>query len=119
MMKKALVIDDSPSTRKLVAQIMQKEGFEVTSAANGQEGMNHLSGFYNIIVSDLNMPGADGIELTQFIRKHPRHKKVPVLIISTDFRKEKIDACKKAGATDFMVKPFTPEELASKIKQLA
>lgn len=119
--KKALVIDDSPSTRKLMAQYLGKAGFAVHSASDGSDGLmklNDINQFYTLIITDLNMPKTNGIDFLKSARKTARYKKTPIMVVTTDFRKEQLSNCMSAGATEVMIKPFTEEELLGKVRKL-
>lgn len=108
-----LLVDDSRAMRNYVASILEGEGeFEVEQVSNGFDALRALPRTgYGLIVTDVNMPDINGIELASFVRKTPRHVDTPLIVISTDGSDVDRERALKAGATAFLAKPFTPEEL--------
>lgn len=119
--KKALVIDDSPPTRKMMSMFLEKAGFTVHTSGDGSEGamkLNDTSQFYSLIITDLNMPKMNGVEFLKMARGQVRYKKTPIMVVTTDFRKDQQSSCMTAGATDVMIKPFTEDEFIGKVKRI-
>ena len=118
-MSQVLVVDDSPSIRELLSSILKKSGFDVTSASDRKEGLSTAKeGNYNLVITDVNMPEMDGIELVGHLRKLPEYSFKPILIVTTEFSQEMKQKGKAAGATGWMVKPFDPDKLIEVISRL-
>jgi two-component system, chemotaxis family, chemotaxis protein CheY len=119
MSKRILSADDSASIRQLVVFTLEKEGFEVISAVDGQDAFNRAKATpVDLVITDLNMPNMDGIQLIQALRSEPDFKFTPIVMLTTESAMNKKDAGKQAGATGWIVKPFKPEQLISVVKRL-
>lgn len=119
MAKTILTVDDSISIRQMVAFTLKNAGYEVLEAIDGLDAITKLnSSQVNLIITDLNMPNLDGIELIKQVRKNPIHRFVPVLMLTTESHDEKKAAGKAAGATGWIVKPFKPEQLLAVVKKV-
>lgn len=117
--KRILTVDDSSSVRQMVSFTLQKAGYEVTEAVDGQDGLAKVGGGkFDLIITDLNMPNVDGIQLITAVRKLPGYSFVPILMLSTESQAEKKDAGRKAGATGWIVKPFNAEQLIAVVQKL-
>lgn len=115
-MAKILVVDDSASMRNMVTATLQSDGHQVTDAGDGQAALNKAkSGQFDAVVTDLNMPIMDGIELVKNLRSLPTYKYTPILLLTTESSADKKAEGKKAGATGWLVKPFNPEKLLATI----
>lgn len=99
--------------RGFVSSILEATGrYEVVEVDNGFDALRALPrGDYALIVTDVNMPDVSGIELTKFVRGNPKYKEIPVVVISTDSASKDLQRAREAGASDFLAKPFTAEEL--------
>ncbi len=118
-MKRIMTIDDSPSLRQMVALTLESAGYEVIEAADGRDALAKLAGReFNLFLTDLNMPGMDGIELTKKLRSIPAYKFVPIVLLTTESQQEKKMQGKAAGATGWIVKPFKPEDLLATVKRV-
>ena len=112
-------IDDSPSLRQMVALTLESAGYEVVEASDGRDALSKLAGReYHLFLTDLNMPGMDGIELTKALRSMPEYKFVPIVLLTTESQQEKKMQGKAAGATGWIVKPFQPQDLLATIKRV-
>ncbi|MEK7764237.1 MAG: response regulator [Nitrospirota bacterium] len=111
MSKTALVVDDSPTMRQMVALTLTNAGFKVVEAKHGKDAVAKVSGGpkMDIVVTDLNMPEMDGITLIKELRKMASFKFTPILMLTTESSPDKKQAGKDAGATGWIVKPFNPE----------
>lgn len=118
MSKKIMTVDDSASVRQMVAFTLKEEGFEVVEAKDGQDALSKLNIPVDMIVTDLNMPNMDGIELIKNVRAKPDMKFIPIVMLTTESQTEKKTEGKKAGATGWIVKPFKPEQLMSVVKKV-
>ena len=108
-----LVVDDSATTRSLVASYLAGwEDVEVLEAASGFEALRVLpTRAVDVIVSDINMPDINGLELISFVRANPNYRRIPVVIISTESSAGDRKRGLELGASDYLVKPFSAEEL--------
>lgn len=121
MSKTVLVVDDSSSLRSLVKMTLTRAGYAVIEGGDGKEGLAQLdkAGKVHLIVSDVNMPNMDGITFVQQIKQHPKHKFIPVIMLTTEDEAAKIQQAKAAGARAWLVKPFNPPELLDAVSRLA
>lgn len=118
-MKRIMTIDDSPSLRQMVALTLERAGYEVVEASDGRDAMAKVGGReFHLFLTDLNMPGMDGIELTRKLRGTAEYKFVPIVLLTTESQPEKKMQGKAAGATGWIVKPFKPEDLLATVKRV-
>jgi two-component system chemotaxis response regulator CheY len=114
-----MTIDDSPSLRQMVALTLETAGYEVVEASDGRDAVAKLGGReFHLFLTDLNMPGMDGIELTRKLRSIPDYKFVPIVLLTTESQPEKKMQGKAAGATGWIVKPFKPDDLLATVKKV-
>ncbi len=120
MAKTILIVDDSSSLRTVVRIALTRAGYEVVEAGDGVEGLAALdkAGKVNLIVSDVNMPNMDGITFVTKVKQHPRHKFVPVIMLTTEGQDEKKNQGRMAGAKAWIVKPFNPPQLLDAVSKL-
>ncbi|MDX1764507.1 MAG: response regulator [bacterium] len=117
MKEKILIVDDDTITRKFVSFILRASGFEVTCACDGLEALEMLAlGTVDLVVTDLNMPKMDGLELIRNIRDDHRYATLPVIMLTTEGDAEARQAAAAAGVSGYLVKPVSGEELAEKIR---
>jgi two-component system chemotaxis response regulator CheY len=117
--KRIMTIDDSPSLRQMVALTLENAGYEVVEASDGRDAVAKLGGReYHLFVTDLNMPGMDGIELTRTLRSIPEYRFVPIVLLTTESNQEKKMQGKAAGATGWIVKPFQPADLLATVRKV-
>ena len=120
MTKTVLVVDDSSSLRALVKLALTRAGYAVIEGADGKDGLIKLEGRkVNLIVSDVNMPNMDGITFLRQVKLHPRHKFIPVIMLTTETEQARMQQAKAAGARAWLVKPFHPPALLDAVSQLA
>jgi two-component system chemotaxis response regulator CheY len=118
-MKQVLTVDDSASIRQMVSFTLTKAGYQVTEAIDGKDGLDKAGkGRVDLIITDLNMPNMDGIQMIAAIRKLPGYTFTPILMLTTESQAEKKDAGRKAGATGWIVKPFNAEQLVAVVQKL-
>ena len=114
-----LVVDDDPTTRKVLSLYLKAKGHQVVTAENGLDGLEKLgTQAVNLIMSDLNMPYMDGIEFVKNVRANPEWAHIPVLMVSTEADPEEQQLAFGAGANGYLVKPVTAEMVNEKIKEL-
>ena len=119
MSQKILIVDDSESIRQAVGITLEKAGYTVQSAIDGLNALDYLKGEpLSLIITDLNMPNLDGIELVKKIRADENYKFTPILILTTESQAEKRNEAKSAGATGWIVKPFFPDKLIEVVKKV-
>ena len=120
MGKTALIVDDSPTMRQMVAFTLTNAGFTVIEAQDGKDAVNKVAGGgkMDVVVTDLNMPEMDGIALIKELRKLSAFRFTPILMLTTEAAAEKKQAGKEAGATGWIVKPFNPEILLKTIARV-
>jgi len=118
-MIKALLIEDHPSLLDVVSRQLKRLGFAVVSADNGMGGVEKaIEEKPHLILMDIMMPGMDGLEATRLIHANPETKNIPILAITCLFRESELRGCIEAGCDDYLVKPFTFQELQEKIQDL-
>ena len=118
-MKKILTVDDSASMRAMVAFTLKAQGFDVTEAVNGQEGLDRAKeAAFDLIISDVNMPVMDGIEFISHVRKIESYRFTPILMLTTESGLDKKQEGKAAGATGWIVKPFDPQKLVAVVNKV-
>jgi two-component system chemotaxis response regulator CheY len=117
---KFLVVDDFSTMRRIVRNLLKELGFtNVEEAEDGAAAWQKLQqGGYDFVVTDWNMPNMDGMTLLQTIRSHPATKSLPVLMITAEAKKENIIAAAQAGASGYIVKPFTAATLNEKLNKI-
>jgi DNA-binding response OmpR family regulator len=118
-MQKILIIDDNDIVQKVLQTILVKEGYAVDIAENGKEGLSRIGeDRYDLIITDLMMPYANGFEIISKIKQHPVGKDIPVIIISSITQEDSILEGFKLGADDYLKKPITGKELLIRVKRL-
>jgi len=120
MAKHILIVDDSKTVRNLVAFIMKKEGFKVTAAEDGLDGLEKLYSEprIDLIISDINMPRMDGITFIKNVREQEAYRDIPIVVLSTEGEEKDIQTGLSIGANLYMVKPAQPETMVKNIKML-
>lgn len=118
MAGKILSVDDSSTIRRIVGRVVATLGLEMVEASNGREAMAILekeSADIALVVLDVNMPEMDGGETLAAMKKDPRFQSIPVMMLTTESERARILEFIKAGAANYLVKPFTPDDLAAKM----
>lgn len=119
MGKKILVVDDSAVIRQVEDNVLRGAGYDVLAAGGGTEALSKLeTTTVNLILTDLNMPDMDGVSLIKNVRGSAKHRLTPIVMITTESKDSKKQEGKAAGATAWMVKPFTPEQLLGVVKRI-
>jgi two-component system chemotaxis response regulator CheY len=118
MAKTFLIVDDSASMRQLVSFTIKDAGFDVIEAANGRDAIGKVDGKkLDMVITDLNMPEMDGIALIKQLRGKAEYKFTPIVMLTTESQESKQQEGKQAGASGWIVKPFTPEKLLEVVKK--
>ena len=114
-----LIVDDSRSMRQMVNFTLTENGYDVTEAENGKDGLEKLGQIQpELIITDINMPEMDGIEIIKQVRGMGDYKFVPIIVLTTESEAGKQAEGQQAGATAWIVKPFTPEKLIEVAKKV-
>ncbi len=117
-MNKVLVVEDNPDMLQLLAWQVERLGFLVIRAKNGQEGVEKAVKERPILIfMDIMMPGMDGREATRSLRSKPETREIPIVAATVLFRDSDLRSCMEAGCNDCLVKPFTFEQLLGKLQQ--
>lgn len=112
MGRTVITVDDASTIRRMISFTLRSAGHEVIEAADGMEALNQLrSRGVDLVISDINMPRMDGIELTRQLRALDRHKSTPILLLTTESDPAMKAKGKQAGATGWLVKPFQQDQL--------
>jgi two-component system, chemotaxis family, chemotaxis protein CheY len=117
---RVLVIDDSRAVRTIIRTILRELSMDVTEAGNGQEGLDRLREFPDIELAlvDWNMPVMDGLEFIQAVRSRKTHDSLRIMMVTTETESDQINRAMKAGANEYLMKPFTKEVLVAKLGML-
>jgi len=116
---KILVVDDCQTTRKILGLYLKSKGFDVVAAENGLDAIEKLASHdVNLIMSDLNMPYMDGIELVKNLKADPNLSHIPILMVTTEADPEEKQKAMDAGASAYLVKPVSAETVSINIKEI-
>ncbi len=120
MSKTVLIVDDANSMRGLVAMTFKTNGYDVIEGSDGKDGLEKLktSTKVDLIVTDLNMPNMDGIQMITAIKALPQYKFIPIVMLTTESQDEKKEQGRIAGAKAWIVKPFKPDVLLGVVKKI-
>ncbi len=117
--RRILVVDDEPHIRRVLGAVLEGRGYQVTMASDGSQGLEELGGDgADLVILDLMMPGASGLEILSKIRTDPRRPDVPVIILTAKGQDTDRDAALAGGANDFLTKPFSPKKLLARIEEI-
>ena len=119
MKKRILTVDDSASVRQMVQFTLVSAGYEVIAAVDGVDGLAKLeTNKVHMVVTDLNMPRMDGIQMIRKLRANPAYRFIPIIMLTTESQPARKLEGKNAGATGWIVKPFSPEQLVAVVKKV-
>lgn len=119
MAKKLLIVDDSPSVRQMIEATLKGAGYQVTTAIDGQDGLEKCRGErFDFVLTDQNMPRMDGITLIKSLRAMSAYTRVPLIVLTTEAGDTLKSQGRAAGATGWMVKPFDPSKLLDVVKKV-
>ncbi|HEY7819214.1 MAG TPA: response regulator [Vicinamibacteria bacterium] len=118
--KNLLVVDDSATTRMLISLTLKKEGvYRIVEVSNGREAVDKLSHeSVDCVLTDINMPQMNGLDLISYIRSQHREPKVPIIVITTQGEEEARDKGMAQGANAYLTKPISGPKLVSLVKEL-
>ncbi len=118
-MKTIMTVDDSASVRMMVNFTLSELGFEIVEATDGKDALEKLDKKpIHMLITDVNMPELDGINLVRKVRENPSYRFIPIIILTTESQDEKKKEGKQAGATGWIVKPFKPEQLIAVVRKV-
>lgn len=119
MAKMIMTVDDSASIRQMVSFTLKQAGYQVVEAVDGKDAFDKIKkNRINMLITDLNMPQMDGIELIRNVRTLPSARFMPIIMLTTESQASKKQEGKSAGATGWIVKPFKPEQLLAVVKKV-
>jgi len=119
MTKNILSVDDSASIRQMVSFTLEKEGYGVIEASDGNDALARIqTKMIDLVITDLHMPNMDGIGLIKALRADSQYRFTPIVMLTTESNSSKKDEGRRAGATGWIVKPFKPEQLVAVVKKL-
>lgn len=119
MSKRALTVDDSKTMRDMVTFTLKGAGYDVIEAEDGKHALTVLNGSkVDVIITDLNMPNMNGIDLIKALRADNNYKFTPILMLTTEADDTKKQEGKAVGATGWIVKPFNPEKLVQVVQKV-
>jgi twitching motility two-component system response regulator PilH len=114
-----LVVDDSPTEIHIFKKILEKQGYDIIEAKDGQEGIDKaIQAHPNLIVMDVVMPVLNGFQATRQLKNNEKTADIPVIMVTTKDQKTDINWGMRQGANEYLVKPVAPAELLSKIRAL-
>lgn len=118
MGKTIMTVDDSASIRQMVTFTLKEAGYDVVEAVDGKDALSKVNGNIGMVITDLNMPNLDGIGLIRELRANAACKFIPIIMLTTESQDSKKQEGKAAGATGWIVKPFTPDQLLAVVKKV-
>jgi two-component system chemotaxis response regulator CheY len=120
MAKKILVVEDSPMTRSLIVSALEEIGdFTIIEAANGFQALRKLPEVSpDLVITDINMPDINGLEVVRFVKQSENFKHIPVIIVTTEGRDVDKERGLRLGADKYLVKPFQPVQLQQFVQEL-
>lgn len=114
-----LVVDDEPHIRRMLEAVLGSRGYDVTTASDGLQGLHDLGETsVDLVILDLMMPGANGLEILSQIRTDPTRSSTPVIILTAKGQDTDREAALAGGADDFLTKPFSPKKLLARIEEI-
>jgi two-component system chemotaxis response regulator CheY len=118
-MPRIMIVDDVSSIRQIVTKVFQDVGYQVTEAAKGEEALDLAKiKRVHLVITDVEMPGMNGLELIKALRALKTYATTPILILARDASDGNIKKAESLGASGFIEKPFTPERLLSVVNQV-
>lgn len=118
MSKVVLTVDDSASVRMMIKFTLTEAGYTVIEAVDGNDALTKLTNAVSLILTDLNMPNLDGLGLIRSVRANPAFKGLPIIMLTTESQDASKQAGKAAGATGWIVKPFTKPQMLAVVKRI-
>jgi two-component system chemotaxis response regulator CheY len=121
MSKIILTVDDSKTMREMLKHALNDAGHTVIQADDGVNGVEALQSApkVDVIITDINMPRMDGFEFIDQVRRDPRNRAIPILVLTTESEPAKKQRARDSGATGWIVKPFDPQKLVAAVRRVA
>jgi DNA-binding response OmpR family regulator len=117
--RRILVVDDEPHIRRILSTVLEREGFVIVEAIDGDKGLEAVKqGGFDFVILDFMMPGANGLEILAKIRTDPEQSDTPVIILTAKGQDTDREAALAGGADDFLTKPFSPMKLLARINEI-
>jgi two-component system chemotaxis response regulator CheY len=116
--RRILVVDDSPSMRRVLVQALEEAGFEPVEAEDGIRAIELASEGIDLALVDFNLPGMDGVTVIRRLRAAEGTRFTPIVMVTTETRRERREEARAAGATGWIVKPFRPADVVQTIRRL-
>jgi two-component system, chemotaxis family, chemotaxis protein CheY len=119
-MKQILIVDDSATILMSMETILKKVGYDVAKASSGEDALAFVAkgGKPHLVITDIHMPGMNGIDLIRKLRATPGFQFIPILVVTTESQQSKRDEARAAKATGWLVKPVQPDDLLKVVKQI-
>jgi two-component system chemotaxis response regulator CheY len=118
-MKRLLIVDDSPTMRRMVIASLRELEVIFDEAGSGLEAIEQLAlGPVDLMVLDLNMPDMHGLDVIKFVRQHQAYRAIPIIILTTRGDDSSRVAALEAGAVSYLTKPFLPNALSARVREL-
>lgn len=116
---KVLIVEDSKASREFLASTAESlQGVQVVTAASGFDALKVLPRHrFDLIITDINMPDINGLELINFVKKNPNYREVPLFVVTTEGRAQDRERGLKLGAAEYLIKPFEPEMLRALMRR--
>lgn len=117
-MSEIIIVDDMASSRQVISSVLKEEGHEVIEAVDGKDALEKFNPSVKMVITDLNMPNIDGIELIKRIRKNPDYKSIPIIMVSSESEEKKRES-RSAGVTDWIDKPVNTRNLIEVVNRFS
>lgn len=120
MEKRVLIVEDSTAMRSMIASTVEEmKGYVTVEAANGFEALRIIpKERFDLIITDINMPHINGLEIISFVKNHPSFNSIPIIIVTTEHSEEDRKKGISLGASEYVIKPFNPDHLKKVVKKL-
>lgn len=119
MSQSVLVVDDEPTARSMLRLILVRAGFEVLEAKDGYEALEQVERYIpDLMLLDIMMPGMDGFTVCQTLREQERTADLPIIMLSARADPESVNTGLRVGATKYLTKPVTPDELTRHVREV-
>jgi two-component system, chemotaxis family, chemotaxis protein CheY len=120
MARKIMTVDDSTTVRQMMRFTLEDAGYEVSEAVDGVDALRKFAAGEEVdmLITDLNMPNMDGLELIRAVRKDIGNRFIPIIMLTTEAQESKRQEGKSAGASGWIVKPFKPQQVLAVVKMV-
>lgn len=118
MARNVLVVDDESLIRQIISIILKSAGYKVVEAVSGNDALSKMTGRnFGLVITDLRMPGMDGIEFIKQLRSESAYRSVPVIMLTSEFSDFKKSEAEIAGVSEWIVKPFIRQQLLQSVRK--